>query len=190
MPSLHPREPLSPAHDKPPPLTSTTRVVGSAQGMIAVYMERIFELRPQIMWRRNVQLAAFSVVFYVAVAASQIWAPWQHAMGVANASAAAGKIAGEVADEVAGGACPIHRFGVPDVPGAVLALVSAAGGLLIALSILYSGAVGKVVSVSGSIALTMLAESLFIYQSLPDVLSGSLCALILNAVIMYAVLPG
>ena len=75
--------------------------------------------------------------YVVAVAASQIWQPWQHAMGEANASAgaAAAKIAGELADEVAGGACPIHRFGVPDVPGAVLALVSAAGGLLIAPSI-------------------------------------------------------
>ena len=53
----------------------------------------------------------------------------------------------------------------PDTNGAILAVVSAMGGLLVALSILYSGAVGKTVATSASIALTVctFAPALFIH---------------------------
>ena len=63
------------------------------------------------------------------------------------------------------------------------------GGLLVALSILYSGAVGKVVATSASIALTVFLECAFVRHQLPTVVETSLCAAVLNAVIMYGALP-
>jgi len=124
-------------------------------GLISVYMQRIFAMSPQIMWRRNVQLALLSGFFYVGVSALD-------------------------GPEM----CDPSMYN-PDGPGLVLGFISASGGLLAALSILYSGAVGKVVATSASIALTVFAEALFVTRALPSVMQSSLCATVLNAVVMY-----
>lgn len=124
-------------------------------GLISVYMQRIFAMSPQIMWRRNVQLAVLSAFFYVGVSAL-------NGPEMCNPST--------------------YR---PDWSGTMLAFISASGGLLAALSILYSGAVGKVVATSASIALTVFAEALFVTHALPTVMQTSLCATALNAVVMY-----
>ena len=114
-----------------------------------------------VMWRRNVQLSLLSIFFYTATAFTN------HARD---------------------GSCAPSGF-VPDADGLVLALTSAAGGLLVALSILYSGAVGKVVATSASIALTVFGESAFVTHALPNIVQTSLCASVLNAVVMYSALP-
>ena len=114
-----------------------------------------------VMWRRNVQLSLLSVLFYVGTAA---------------------------ANHARDGSCAPAAFW-PDTDGLILAVTSAAGGLLVALSILYSGAVGKVVATSASIALTVFGESAFVTHVLPNVVQTSLCASVLNAVVMYSALP-
>ena len=126
-------------------------------GLMSVYMQSLFEMTPLIMWRRNVQLAAFSTVFYMGVAT------FNRECATAQKSWLA-----------------------LELNAMLLALLSACGGILVALSILFAGAVGKVVATSSSIALTVFAEALLVNQA-PDVLLSSLCLSALNAVIMYSV---
>ena len=126
-------------------------------GLMCVYMQNLFEMTPLIMWRRNVQLAAFSTVFYMGVAT------FNRECATAQKSWLA-----------------------LELNAMLLALLSACGGILVALSILFAGAVGKVVATSSSIALTVFAEALLVNQA-PDVLLSSLCLSALNAVIMYSV---
>ena len=123
--------------------------------------QSIFQMHVSVMWRRNVQLSLLSVLFYVGTAA---------------------------ANHARDGSCAPAAFW-PDTDGLILAVTSAAGGLLVALSILYSGAVGKVVATSASIALTVFGESAFVTHALPNVVQTSLCASVLNAVVMYSALP-
>jgi len=126
-------------------------------GLMSVYMQTLFEMHPVVMWRRNTQLAAWSTAFYTGVALLN------HDCAVAPRS-----------------------WTNPDLNSVYLAFLSAAGGVLVALSILYAGAVGKVVATSASVALTVLAEAVFVNLQLPDVLLSSLCLSALNAVIMYS----
>jgi drug/metabolite transporter (DMT)-like permease len=127
-------------------------------GLMCVYMQNLFEMTPLIMWRRNVQLAAFSTVFYMGVATFNRECATAHKSWLSL-----------------------------EWNALLLALLSACGGILVALSILFAGAVGKVVATSSSIALTVFAEALLVNHRSPDVLLSSLCLSALNAVIMYSV---
>ena len=133
---------------------------GMLSGLMSVYMEVIFEMHVAIMWRRNVQLSFFSVGFYFLVSRYP-YADME--------------------------ACSLSTY-VPDGSGWILAVVAAAGGLLVALSLLYSGAVGKVVATSASIALTVVAEAIFVDHALPSMVNLALLVIIMNAIVMYATL--
>jgi len=121
-------------------------------GATSVYMQCIFRMDVGTMWRRNVQLAAFSFLLYAATASEQ--------------------------------RC---SFAI-DGAGLALTVLSAAGGLLAALSLLYAGAVGKTVATAASIALTILLEHAFVLHTVPSAMTAALCASVLNAVVMYSAL--
>ena len=49
-----------------------------------------------------------------------------------------------------------------------------------------AGAIGKAVSTSASIALTVILEHALVLRKMPDLLSAVLCAGVLNATLMYS----
>jgi drug/metabolite transporter (DMT)-like permease len=128
-------------------------------GFMSVYMQQIFENGDRIMWRRNTQIAALSVPFYYF---SEPFMPGN------EGCAATGLL--------------------PDTPGWLLALMNAVGGLLVALSILYSGAVGKTVATSAAIPLTVLSESALIAHRSPTLVQIVLSLSVMNGVLMFGVL--
>ena len=137
-------------------------------GLAAVYMQSIFNMSLDTMWVRNVQLALISALVYLGNAWRAVSAP--------NAFwALAGPGAG-------GEVCSLRMSG----EGWVLAAVSASGGVLVALSLLYVGAVGKAVATGASIALTLVLEHLMMLRRWPTLLQTLLALAVLNGVAQYS----
>ena len=62
------------------------------------------------------------------------------------------------------------------------------GGLLVALAILYAGAIGKVVATSAAIPLTVLSEAILVAHSAPSLVQSMLAGSVMNAVLMFGML--
>ena len=138
----------------------TVLVIETAlSGFMSVYMQLIFEDGVTIMWRRNTQVAALSCVFFY------VSEPY---------------MAGNEG-------CPSTGL-QPDLPGWLLAAANATGGILVALSILYSGAVGKTVATSAAIPLTVLSEALWIAHETPTTVQLVVSLSVMNGVLMFSVL--
>ena len=128
-------------------------------GFMSVYMQLIFVDQPQMMWLRNTQISFFSFFFYLF---------------------SEGLMPGGDAE-----ACLRSGTYIPDVAGWAIAGMNAIGGLLVALGILYSGAVGKTVATTAAIPLTVLSEAIFIAHEMPTIVQSMLSAGVLNAVLMF-----
>jgi len=128
-------------------------------GFMSVYMQIIFENGENLMWQRNAQIACLSIAFYYL---TEGFMPGSDSQ-----------------------ACRLGATYVPDTAGWAIAAMNGVGGLLVAFSILYSGAVGKTVATSAAIPLTALSESIFIAHALPSLVQTMLVATVLNAVLMF-----